>query len=89
MNIVKLLEKVTFSNNSFDFRFINFVFVFIVGPTHATIEDLSFYRYKSSLPLNQMNDANFDRCLNNISTNDEHNHYHHELTNTMSESMRL
>ncbi|CAF4545044.1 unnamed protein product [Rotaria sp. Silwood1] len=59
------------------------------GPLHATAEDLSFYRYKSSIAMNQVNDANFDRCLHNASTHDEHNHYHHELTNTMSESMRF
>ncbi|CAF3938664.1 unnamed protein product [Rotaria magnacalcarata] len=59
------------------------------GSFHPTVEDLSFYRYKSSIPLNKIHDANFDRCLHNTATNDEHNDYHHELTNTMSESMRL
>ncbi|CAF1330396.1 unnamed protein product [Rotaria sordida] len=59
------------------------------GPLHTTVEDFSFYQYKSLISLNQIHDANFDRCLHNTSTHDEHNHYHHELTNTMSESMRL
>jgi hypothetical protein len=61
----------------------------IIGPVHATVEDLSFYRYKSLVPINQVHDANFDRCLQDISTNDEQNSYRQELANTMSESMRL
>jgi hypothetical protein len=61
----------------------------ILGPLHATVEDLSFYRYKSSVPINQVHDSNFDRCLQDAMNNDEHNHYHQELANTMSESMRL
>jgi hypothetical protein len=59
------------------------------GPLHPTIEDLSFYRYKSSVPINQVHDANFDRCLQDTLNNDEHHHYHQELANTMNESMRL
>lgn len=59
------------------------------GPRHATVEDLSFYRYKSSVPINQVHDANFDRCLQDSMTNEEKHHYHQDLANTMSESMRL
>jgi len=39
--------------------------------------------------MNQVHDANFDRCLQETVNNDEHYHYHQELANTMSESMRL
>jgi len=60
------------------------------GPLHPTVEDLSFYRYKTSVPLDQVHDANFDRCLHDTSNNEEHHHhYHQELLNTMNESMRL
>ncbi|CAF0860297.1 unnamed protein product [Adineta steineri] len=60
------------------------------GPHHATtVEDLSFYRYKSLVPINQVHDANFDRCLHDTSSNDEHNQYRQDLANTMSESMKL
>lgn len=57
-----------------------------IGPLHPTIEDLSFYRYKSSVPINQVHDSNFDRCLQDSLNND---HYHQDLANTISESMRL
>jgi len=60
------------------------------GPVQATVEDLSFYRYKSSIPINQVHDSNFDRCLHDSINHDEHHHqYHQELANTMNESMRL
>ena len=61
----------------------------ILGPLHPTVEDLSFYRYKTSVPLDQIHDANFDRCLHDTLNNEEHHHYHQELSNTMNESMRL
>ena len=62
------------------------------GPLHPTVEDFSFYRYKSSVPINQVHDANFDRCLQDATNQDDqhHHHSHHqELANTMNESMRL
>jgi hypothetical protein len=83
MNIVKQLAKVFVFLEKF------IIIVLIIGPLHATVEDLSFYRYKSSVPINQVHDANFDRCLQDISMNDDRSHCHQELANTMNESMRL
>jgi hypothetical protein len=64
----------------------------IQGPAHGTVDDFSFYRYKSSVPINQMHDANFDRCLQDTTNHDDHrlhNHLSQELANTMNESLRL
>ncbi|CAF0997230.1 unnamed protein product [Adineta ricciae] len=59
------------------------------GPAQVLVEDLSFYRYKSAMPINHIHDANFDRCLHDTLSTDEHSHYRQDLANTMSESMRL
>jgi len=63
------------------------------GPRNPTVEDLSFYRYKCTVPINEVNDANFDRCLQTLNSDGDnyHNdaHQNTELTNTMIESMRL
>lgn len=70
--------------------------ILIVGPSHPTVEEFSFYRYKTSTPINQIHDANFDRCLEDLPSQDDyhqqpyhHHHHHQELANSMNESMRL
>jgi len=69
------------------------------GPSNPTVEEFSFYRHKTSTPINQIHDANFDRCLDDLPSQDDyhqhpyhhhhHHHHHQELANSMNESMRL
>jgi len=59
------------------------------GPQNATVEDFSFYRNKHMIPVSQVHDTNFERCLQQSSNNNENNYYHHDLANTGIESMRL